>query len=93
MSASLAQFLPVAQELITPHNYNCKRWRLLQVSSKRPMRSHAPAAGLLAHSLPARKALDRHRCHPVRSSTRNEQAESSSFKAEGDPLCESYIYS
>ena len=93
MSVSPMQFLPVAQDTTTPCNHDCKRWRLLQASFGRPVRSHALAAGSFAHSLPARKALYGRRCYPVRSSTRNEQAESSSFKAEGDPLCESRIYS
>ena len=93
MSASSAQFLPVAQDITTPCNHDCKRCRLLQAPFGHPVRSHAPAAVSFAHSLPARKAPHGHRCHPVRSSTRNEQAESSSFKAEGDPLCESHIYS
>ena len=93
MSIPSTQFLPVAQDTKIPCNHDCRRWRFLQASFGRPVRSHAPAAVSFALSLPARMALHGHRCHPVRSSAKNEQAESSSFKAEGDPLCESHIYS
>ena len=93
MSVSSTQILPVTQDTTFPCNHDCRRWRLLQASFGRPVRSYAPAAVSVVHNLPARKALHGQRCHPVRSSTRNEQAESSSFKAGGDPLCESHIYS
>ena len=89
MLLSFAQSLPVAQDISSPCIHDCDRWRMLQASSGCVMRSHPPAAGSMAYSLPARKTLYRHRCRPLQSSTRNEQAESASFKAAGDPLCES----
>ena len=89
MLASSAQSLPVAQDTNTPCKHDCNRWHMLHASSGCGLRSHALAAGSMAHSLLARKAFYEHRCHPLQSSARNEQAESASFKAEGDPLCES----